>query len=231
MPHNPIRTALLGLGLLAALAIPALGQPPAAAFFSQPTFAVAGAPVTFLDTSSFNPTAWLWNFDDPASGAANTSTLQNPTHVFATAAIYNVELTATNAFGSNSFQAEISVGPGVPSCVPNATTLCLVGNRFAVTTGYVTPNLQAGVGHAVPLTDSSGYFWFFDASNVEIVAKVLDGCSLNGAYWVFSAGLTNAGVILTVVDTTNLIQYQAVNTIGVPYVPVQDTQALDTSCP
>jgi len=40
---------------------------------------------------------WSWNFGDPASGANNTSTLQNPTHTFATAGTYNVTLSVITA--------------------------------------------------------------------------------------------------------------------------------------
>ena len=29
----------------------------------------------------------------------------------------------------------------------------------------------------VPLTSDSGYFWFFDADNIELVVKVLDACT------------------------------------------------------
>ncbi|MBK8497904.1 MAG: gliding motility-associated C-terminal domain-containing protein [Flavobacteriales bacterium] len=37
--------------------------------------------------------AWDWNFGDPASGAANTSTAQTPQHVFSAPGVYNVTLT------------------------------------------------------------------------------------------------------------------------------------------
>jgi PKD repeat protein len=53
----------------------------------------------FTDSSTGNPVAWLWDFDDPTSGAANTSTLQNPSHTFYTAGCYNVKLTTTTAEG------------------------------------------------------------------------------------------------------------------------------------
>ncbi len=42
--------------------------------------------------------SWLWDFGDPASGINNTSTLQNPTHYFATADDYFVTLTVTDNF-------------------------------------------------------------------------------------------------------------------------------------
>jgi hypothetical protein len=35
-------------------------------------------------------------------------------------------------------------------------------------------------------TTDTGAFWFFAAANVELIVKVLDGCALNGAHWVFA---------------------------------------------
>jgi hypothetical protein len=56
---------------------------------------------------------------------------------------------------------------------------------------------------ARPLTADSGTFTFFDPDNVEVLVKVLNACGLNNRYWVFSAGLTNVRVKLTVTDTKN----------------------------
>lgn len=58
-----------------------------------------------------------------------------------------------------------------------------------------------GSASAKAITGDSGYFWFFEEDNVEVVVKVLDGCSANGMSWVFAAGLTNAETRLTVTDT------------------------------
>ncbi|MEI6435797.1 MAG: PKD domain-containing protein [Bacteroidota bacterium] len=44
--------------------------------------------------------SWNWNFGDPASGANNTSSLQNPSHTFNVAGIYNVCLTIQGADSS-----------------------------------------------------------------------------------------------------------------------------------
>ncbi|MEO5945819.1 MAG: PKD domain-containing protein [Chitinophagaceae bacterium] len=52
---------------------------------------------------------WLWNFGDPASGAANTSALQNPTHNYATVGTYNVTLTVTTDKGCVSTGASMPV--------------------------------------------------------------------------------------------------------------------------
>ncbi len=58
-----------------------------------------GAPLTvdFTDTSTNNPTSWAWDFGD-----GTTSTVQNPSHSYATAGSYAVSLTATNSGGSNT---------------------------------------------------------------------------------------------------------------------------------
>ena len=58
--------------------------------------------ITFTDGSVANAgaiNAWAWNFGDPGSGPLNTSTLQNPTHVFAAAGTYNVTLSVTTDNG------------------------------------------------------------------------------------------------------------------------------------
>lgn len=46
-----------------------------------------------------NLTQWLWNFGDPLSGTSDTSTTQNPVHVFDTAGTYIVKLKATSIAG------------------------------------------------------------------------------------------------------------------------------------
>jgi len=80
----------------------AVVAPPVVDFTGTPTRGPAPLAVTFTDTStSAVPiTSWQWNFGD--IGAGNTSTLQNPTHTYTIAGRYSVNLTATNAGGSNS---------------------------------------------------------------------------------------------------------------------------------
>ena len=47
----------------------------------------------------------------------------------------------------------------------------------------------SGRGAAVPLTGDTGYFWFFNSANVELIVKVLDGRTVNGQFWVFYGAL------------------------------------------
>jgi len=114
-------------------------------------------------------------------------------------------------------------------CVPDASTLCLGGGRFRVTVSWEAVGGASGSGRGVAL-GTSGYFWFFDPSNVELVAKVLDGCGANGHYWTFAAGLTQVGVTLNITDTATWASHTYTSAPGTPFVPVQDTSAFST-CP
>jgi len=53
--------------------------------------------VIFTDTSTGDPTAWLWDFGD-----GSTAQAQDPVHSYTVAGDYNVSLTVTNANGSDS---------------------------------------------------------------------------------------------------------------------------------
>ncbi|HRY98951.1 MAG TPA: PKD domain-containing protein [Bacteroidales bacterium] len=66
--------------------------------------------VQFLDSSSSNTTAWLWDFDD----AGATSSLQNPTHSFSAAGAYNVCLTASNGVGMNTKCQTVTIQNELP---------------------------------------------------------------------------------------------------------------------
>ncbi len=79
--------------------------PPTAAFAS----ARNGSTSTFSFTDQSAPgigavpiTSWSWQFGDPASGPANQSTLQDPTHEFSQPGAYQVTLTITDADGLTS---------------------------------------------------------------------------------------------------------------------------------
>ncbi len=89
-------------------------------------------------------------------------------------------------------------------CVEDASTLCLLDGRFAVTVEwYDHHNDRTGVGGAVPYADRSGFFWFFRQDNVELAVKILDGTLANGHFWVFYGALTDVGYTLTVSDTAS----------------------------
>ena len=115
------------------------------------------------------------------------------------------------------------------SCVPDANTLCLENSRFRVTAFWTRTDNSSGAGNAVSLSGDSGYFWFFSSTNIELIVKVLDGCSIDSNFWVFAGGLTNVDVMMLVEDTVTGASQVYLNTQGQPFQPLQDTQAF--ACP
>ena len=116
-------------------------------------------------------------------------------------------------------------------CTPNATTLCLNQGRFEVKIDYETAQGATGDGQAESLTSDSGYFWFFNEANVELVIKVIDGCGYNDRYWVFAGGLTNVETHLTVRDTQHPgTIFTSTNPLNQAFAPILSIDALD-SCP
>ena len=92
--------------------------------------------------------------------------------------------------------------PPASTCVPNATTLCLNGNRFQAQVSWrVASQGTAGNGTAISLSGDTGYFWFFSSGNVELVVKALDGRAVNGYFWIFYGALSDVEYTLTVTDT------------------------------
>lgn len=86
-------------------------------------------------------------------------------------------------------------------CVPGAGQLCLASGRFRVEVAWTDHDGNSGTGHAVPLTDDTGSFWFFHESNLELMIKVLDGRGVNGHFWVFYGALSDVRYTITVTDT------------------------------
>ena len=106
--------------------------------------------------------------------------------------------------------------------------LCLGAGRFRVQVSWTSGSSPAPA-HARPLTADTGAFWFFAGANLEMLLKVLDGCAVNGHFWVFAAGLTNAQVVTTVTDTRTGAAQRYVNPQGAAFAPMQDTRAF--ACP
>jgi hypothetical protein len=120
--------------------------------------------------------------------------------------------------------------------VPGDAVLCvddLPGDRrFEVTVAFATAQGGglSGDGHAVPLgtlgVSSGGLFWFFGPANPELLVKVLNGCAVNGHYWIFSSAGTNVGATLQVRDIASGKTWSRVNPDLMAFPTIQDTDAL-----
>jgi hypothetical protein len=101
--------------------------------------------------------------------------------------------------------------------------LCLNRSRFRVEIFWEDFQGKQGGGRPAVLTSDTGYFSFFDSTNVEAVVKVIDACSFSGSYWVFAAGLTNVATVIRVTDTLTGTFKTYSNALGTPLGPVVDT--------
>ena len=116
------------------------------------------------------------------------------------------------------------------SAPTDSKTLCLGKGRFKARAQWATPDGQSGAAEAVALTSDTGYFWFFNQANVELIVKALNGCGFNSNFWVFAGGLTNVQVVLTVTDTQSGAERTYTNGQGTAFLPIQDTSAF-SGCP
>ena len=98
--------------------------PPVANLTSDVVFTCDGV-VNFSDISTNAPFAWAWDFGD-----GTTSVAQNPTHTYTTDGTYDVQLIATNIYGSNTIllpgyvQVATSSAVASTSCSPSTLGYC-----------------------------------------------------------------------------------------------------------
>ncbi len=98
---------------------------------------------------------------------------------------------------------------GSGHCEPGPQRLCVLDNRFSLEVRFIDPNeSNPGVdpekaATVLPslTTAETGFFWFFNASNIELAAKVLDGRASNGRFWLLYGGVSDVEYTLTVTDT------------------------------
>lgn len=114
------------------------------------------------------------------------------------------------------------------ACSGQADNLCLNGNRFRATVDWKTAQGTSGSAQRVNFgSDDSGLFWFFNKDNWEMLVKVIDGCAVNGHYWVFSAATTDVEYTLTLEDTVGSAgSKQYFNPLGTAAPAITDTMAI-----
>ena len=148
---------------------------------------------------------------------------------------YVFRVRAQNAAGNSPYSNETGAAPNAAPlpCLASATALCVNNNRFQIEVDWRTSEVS-GQGQAVPVPSApdSGLFYFFFPSNLEMLIKVLNACSIPGSprYWVFFAATTNVELGVTVTDTQNGKVKSYFNPLKRPAPPVQDTDAFAT-CP
>lgn len=122
--------------------------------------------------------------------------------------------------------------PAFAFCLPLrygilSNALCLNG-RFLAVAAADNPFDPAGQFPAgtMHLTPSSGYFYFLDPFNPEVVIKEINACFIANpsSHWIFAAGLTNFGVEIGVQDLATGVVRVYRNNPGTTFVTIIDQQ-------
>ena len=102
------------------------------------------------------------------------------------------------------------------------------GGRFLVSGTWEDFDGHSGYAHVIRKSELSGYFWFFNAENYEMLFKILDGRPITPNYWVFDAGLTNVASTFKVVDTLTGNVYEQANPLGSSFATNLDSSTILT---
>jgi gliding motility-associated-like protein len=154
-----------------------------------PEFTIANNPscsgdiVSFQNLSNGPAVSYNWTFGDPASGENNTSTLQEPTHIFmGNQANYTVCLSVDNGHGCiRSYCAENGVTVAMPQ--PDFTftsniTNCLFGVQFQNTTPGENNNVSWNFGDNQFGTDVTTFHTYpIGVYNVTMTVTNAYGCT------------------------------------------------------
>lgn len=117
------------------------------------------------------------------------------------------------------------------ACVRTGSVSCLQNGRFEVRVDYDSAN-SSGAAQLMSFngqraeSDDSAFLYFFSPANFEMGLKILNGCGVNGRYWVFIGGLTNQGWTVNIRDTQTGVVKTYSNALNHLTSTVADTNAL-----
>ncbi len=100
-------------------------------------------------------------------------------------------------FGSAPF---VFWGEGLVVLEYQAPQGLLDHDRFIVAVEWRDHGNDRGFGRPRPLSGDALGFWFFREDNVEMLVKLLNGCALNGHYWLLASAATDVEYTLRVSD-------------------------------
>lgn len=184
--------------------------------------ACLGEPVVFTDLSQNNGGGqivnWAWDFGDPTSGVNNTSTLQNPTHIYAQPGTYTVTLivtTANTCADTTTMDIVIAPAPVVD---------------FVFTQGCSNDTIQFTSSTFVNPVTTLTWFWQFGDGATSTEA---DPQHIYATHGIFNVSLTitdDQGCTATIVHPVNVVPGpQAMFGFSAPACSGTDVQFNDLS--
>lgn len=143
-----------------------------------------------------------------------------------------VPSTLAGAEGPPSPFAGLRIDGAAPpkmDCVESAETLCLLEGRLMLEGRWKNQHDGGteGVARALPLTDKTGMFWFFQEDNIEVILKALDATVVNGHFWIFLGSLSDVEYWIDATNTTTGERVTYYNPPGNLY-GIADITALDS---
>jgi len=178
--NDAIRASTYGRGLWSS---DMYHSTPTADFSADHTTVPITCPVTFTDHSPGVPTSWLWTFE---GGNPSSSSLPGPIEVvYETPGVFDVTLTITNEFGSDT---------------KSFNNMITVSNDIVPAVSFISDQKVVCTGSSVRFTDLSQYCplsWHWSFSPDDVV--FLDGTSSESQHpLVMFPGNSNYTVSLTV---------------------------------
>ena len=158
---------------------------PSAAFAAPPNQCITNNNFTFTNASS-GANSYVWSFGD-----GSTSTLQNPSHTYATAAYYTVKLIVTNATGcTDSLSRGLTVFAQPTPAFAAPSNQCLAYNNFTfnnLSTGAASFLWLFGDGNTSTLQNPSHSYTTAGNYSVKLIVTNSNGCkdSLSRSLTVF----------------------------------------------
>jgi gliding motility-associated-like protein len=146
--------------------------------------------VNFIANTTYtgpNFPAYIWDFGNPASGASNTSTAQNPSHVFTDTGTYTISLTTYDALVPSCQDITVKtirvINPVsatfsaiTPACknvnVPFTINVLSNTNNFGLSYNWNFNNPPSGINNVSALTNPIHAFTDTGTYNVQLIINV-----------------------------------------------------------
>jgi len=178
------------------------------------TIECVGFVTQFTDLSTGGITNWAWNLGD-----GNTSTLQNPTHFYATNGNYNVVLTVTNPANCVHTLSQLVTVNAVPTAGIIVNSTCLgQPTQFTDATTGVPVNWIWDFGDGSPVSNTQNPVHTYAATGtytVQLISFGGAGCSDTTTTTVTVTPVPTADFTFTNVCTNDVTVFNSIS-LGAP---------------
>ncbi|MDK2910086.1 MAG: hypothetical protein PWR20_1653 [Bacteroidales bacterium] len=180
--------------------------------------------VQFTDMS-YDPelaiNSWYWDFNDPGSGTANQSTLQNPLHTFSQPGNFAVQLMVVNTEGcSDTATRNVEVSAPVADFRVDSSTLCA---------GASTQFIDLSYSNYGTITS---WLWDFGDGSTSTLPNPIHSFANGGSYWISLTIQTSLGCQSSITKQVNINNSPIANfNFNTPNCPEQAIGFNDLSSP